>query len=140
MSESFSDTPDDASAAGTSPEAATPAAPTSKWRSWAGEAGALTWIVWIVFGLVFAFVVWQGISALFFPGTALQAVRQTSFWVFVAVALGGIVVPLALAWLAVWFGRAQHVGVRALLLLTALAASPAIVTTFVWLGTLVVIS
>ena len=99
-------------------------------------AGPLTWAVWVVFGLLFAFIVWQGVSSALFPGAMLVAVRNANAWVFLGIALGGVIVPLALGALAIWLGRSASVGRRALLLLAALSAAPAVVTTLWWLGTL----
>lgn len=135
--------PPAAALGGTSAEAESrrePSARPGRARRFAGKAGPATWALWVGFGLFFAFVIWQGISQLFFPGVSLAAVRQVNVLVYLLVGIGGILVPLAFAALAIWVGRARTLGIRALLLLAALAAAPAVVTTLLWLGTLVVAS
>ncbi len=104
--------------------------------SWAGKAGPLTWLIWIVSGLLFAILIWQGISSLFFPSAWLIAVRETNVWAFLLATVGGILVPFVCAILAIWMGRNRGIGLRALLLLTALAVSPAIAMTLKWLAVL----
>lgn len=88
--------------------------------------GALRWMLWGLFGLLFAFEVWQGISGLFFPGATLSSIRAASIWLFLLAGLVGVLVPLAAAGVSFLLSRRQGTGAAALTFLAALAAAPAV--------------
>ncbi|HHW50417.1 MAG TPA: hypothetical protein GX406_02950 [Pseudoclavibacter sp.] len=117
-------------------KAAQPAAsPTSTAR-----IGPLTIALWIVFGLFFAYLLWQGISALAFPNTTLALVKAVSLPLFLAVTGSSLLVPVITAAAAVLLGRHRRVPQRAALLLVALASSGLIMSSIWSLGTLALAS
>jgi len=83
-----------------------------------GRYGWLSLVVASSFGLVFAYFLWQAVQVLFVLPASLAAYTSVSvpWWVLV---IGVLIVPIVFA-IAVFAGRHQNVGRKAIIFIVAL--------------------
>lgn len=77
-----------------------------------------------LFALVFAYQVWQGMALILFPTDGLQLIRFLSGWVYAAMLVLSIALPMIAFGVALWLGRDRIFWMKGLILLTAASMVP----------------